>query len=147
MAERATPLAPSLQGCNAMHWLLKGLVFEANFDASPSSTGPAALAEALRVLLPLAGGADALNARDAEHCTPLWCLRELRPAAAQRTARAAAMVAELVAAGADLLAQQGQERDARTLPEILVRFALGGPGALPAVAPHARCIFMTCRPC
>ena len=119
--------APPPQGRNVVHHLMMGL--------SSESAGRAALAEALRVLLPAAGGAAALGWRDAERHTPLWCLLRLNSPDQRRIARSAELVAELLAAGADLQERQGSLDDARTLPEHLACVALNSPGAAPACLP------------
>lgn len=102
------------------HRLVKGLGCQ--------SANPGAMAEALHVLLPLAGGAAALNAADGEGKTPLAALSDLRLHDDAHFKQAAASVHALLAAGADLQAPQGAKSGVlgsqRTLPEQLLLAAL-----------------------
>lgn len=114
-----------LQGNGVFHRLVGGLDDE--------RVNPGATAEALRVLLPVAGGAAALNVRDVYGWTPLSALRGLGVRSEAHADQVADSVRALLAAGADLQALQGME-EARspqcTLPEHLVLEGLRDPGAL-----------------
>eukprot|EP00887_Chlorella_sp_A99_P005967 scaffold29.g5967.t1 len=113
LSHSADPRAVDNEGCNCFHYLCEALGNRCIF--------PPGFAAALRVLLPVAGGASALNTPDAERLTPIWRVRKVHEGVDLEAAEFC--VHELLQAGADLQAR-ADDGWRFTLPEDIACSAL-----------------------